>query len=198
MTKKQAGQRQIPDQRAIEAVFPSAQKGLGLSGTLFANDFGRGATEHHLEGYLSDPDGNEWFFRGLLQGVEFVSKETRGAPQKTGRNVAVYLASEWLRCAAHGDGIRRFSMLEKLRELWPSLPADDRSLRRLLADGKKTAGDSRVVFAGVAIVAQWRDFEQHQAGGFTVRGTGWRWAPGMDAALFGDVLLRVRVRQGQE
>lgn len=198
MTKKQAGGRQIPVQRAIEAGFSSVATGRELHGTLYANDFGRGATEHQLEGYLSDREGHEWLFRGLLQGVEFVSKETRGAPKKTGRNVALYLAAQCMRAAVQTDGVRRFSVLKKLRELWGDLPADDSTLQRNLKLGEKAAGGLPVVLAGVAIVAQWREFEQHEDGGFTVRGTGWRWAPGMDAALHGDVLLRVHVRQAQE
>lgn len=198
MTKKQAGGRQIPVQRAIEAGFSSVATGRELRGTLYANDFGRGATEHQLEGYLSDSEGHEWLFRGLLQGVEFVSKETRGAPKKTGRNVALYLAAQCMRAYAQADGVRRFSVLEKLRESWEGLPTDDRSLRRLLELGEKAAGGLPVVLSGVAIVAQWREFKRHEDGGFTVRGTGWRWALGMDAALHGDVFLRARVRQGRE
>lgn len=194
MAKKQAGKQQAPVQRAISFNSP----GLGLAGTLYANDFGRGAADHQLEGYLYDSEGKEWLFRGLLQGVEFVPKETRGAPKKTGRNVAVYLASVCLRQGARRAGIVRFSVLENLRELWADLPTDDRSLRRLIQDGKKATGDSRVVFAGVAIAALWRHFEQQEDGGFTVRGDGWRWAPDMAAAQYGDLLLRVRVRQGQE
>ena len=194
MAKKQAGKQQAPVQRAISFNSPW----LGLAGTLYANDFGRGAADHQLEGYLCDSEGKEWLFRGSLQGGEFVSKETRGAPKKTGRSVAVYLASVCLRRGAHRAGIVRFSVLEKLRELWTDLPADDRSLRRLIQDGKKATGDSHVVLAGAAIAALWRDFEQQEDGGFTVRGVGWRWAPGMAAALYGDVFLRARVRQGQE
>lgn len=200
-----------PIQRAIEAAITRSDTGEKLTGTLYANDFSDGAVIHQLAGYLTDSQGDSWKFLGELGGVQFVPKETRGAPKKTARNVALFLACEWLRSQeAEGSNVSHAAVLEKLRELWAALTLDltfeDKTLREQVSAGKDAVKGASLLShfnpahltAGAVIAAEWREFNRHGDGGFSVKGEGWRWQYGMEHATHGALVLNVRVSQGEK
>lgn len=93
-----------PVQRAIEILIQNTESGDSVKGIFYANDFGDGATEHALDGHFTDARGKTRRFFGRLSGVQFVPVETRGAPKKVARDVALFLAYEWFRGNAERDG----------------------------------------------------------------------------------------------
>ena len=192
--------RRTPVQRAI--LFQAAVSGDAsrqISGTLYANDFGDGATTHSLDGYLTDWRGVERRFSGRLDGVQFVSPETRGAPKKTGRDVALHLAYMWFLGRAKRLMVAKpeNSARENVMQLWMDKGfrgvSEETHLRRHLRTGVRAAhGLSLLRFevsgpnADGAVIPAPTDAFTIEQERIAINGKGWFWRHGMEIAVYGN------------
>lgn len=190
--------RKTPVQRAIDfqATFNDASQ--WLRGTLYANDFCDGATAHQLEGYLTDQHGVERRFSGRLDGVQFVSKEARGAPKKTGRDVALHLAYMWFLGRAKRSEVGRpeSDAREQVMQLWIANGfrgvSEETHLRKRMRAGAQAAYglsllrfEAHDVKEGGAVIAAPTEAFVFEQGRISVSGQGWFWRYGMEAAVHG-------------
>lgn len=183
-------------------------KGSEMSGTLYANDFGDGATKHLLDGHLTDLYGATSRFSGHLSGVQFMPRETRGAPIKIARDVALFLAYQWfLGIAKSGAKAKPESEAQQdVMELWAGRGFkgvnEETHLRKRLKSGtnsvrglslmhyvcKSTAPDG-------AMVAALNDaFDLRPGECIGMNGPGWYWRYGTEVAFQGSFTVRAQLK----
>ncbi len=194
-----------PIQRSIEVLIKPRDDEAGLRGMFYANDFGDGATEHVLQGHLTDWQGTTRRESFVLSGVQFVDKETRGAPKKKSRDVALYLAYMWsLGCAqrdraAIPEKVARAERVarEHVMELWANKGfagvSEETHLRKRLRVGRNVVhGLSLLHFVctdsapdGAMVAAPDETFDAQVGVRIGVNGLGWFWRHGMEDAVYG-------------
>lgn len=193
-----------PIQRAIEVLIRHRGSGDALTGLFYANDFGDGATIHPLDGYLTDSRGNTHRFSGRLSGVQFVPLETRGAPKKTGRDVALHLAYMWFLGCAKRLGIAKpeASARENVLQLWSDKGfrgvSEETHLRRHLRTGQRVARGLDLLrseafdmgLGGAVIAAPAAAFVCEQRR-ISIDGRGWFWSHGTETAVYGKLSVAV-------
>lgn len=193
-----------PIQRAIQILIRYPASGYALNGVVYANDFSDGATLHHLEGYLTDAQGAACKFVGQLEGLQFVPVETRGAPVKVARDVALFLAYRWFL----GGGIAakaKSNARQGVMDLWAAQgfkgASEETHLRKRLSAGEKsthglsrlrvvTDGSAVVGLAnggpdGMVIAAPPDAFDVRPGECVAINGRGWYWRYGMEKAVQG-------------
>lgn len=191
-----------PIQQAIQVVIGSPQTGRVLKGILYANDFGDGATSHYLEGYLSDPQGLRGKVSGHLSGIQFVPRKTRGAPKKTGRNVALFLAYQWFIFLAVSRGESRVptSVVQEVMGLWEQAgfkgATEETHLRKLIKAGAEEINGYRILrqdttadgtARGVMVAAPEDTVSLLPDGHIRLNGPGWMWCYGEEMAAYGQL-----------
>ena len=199
-----------PIQRAIEIFIRNRVSGASLEGIFYANDFGDGAAEHSLDGHLTDSQGDIYRFSGRLSGVQFVQVETRGAPVKTARDVALFLAYRWFLggdtapkakskarqgvmdlWAAQGfKGASEETHLRK-RLLAGAAVAGGLSRLRVVTDGKVPGGNAKAAMDGMVVAAPPDAFDVRPREHVAVDGLGWYWRYGMEKAVPGHLSVGV-------
>ena len=189
-----------PIQRSIEILIQPRGSGDGLKGMFYTNDFGDGAAEHPLDGHLTDSQGVTRRFFGRLSGVQFVPVETRGAPEKVARDVALYLAYQWFFGNALRDGKPWPKRIAKqgVLDLWAGRgfkgASEETHLNKRVKQGGKTVHGlslMRYVCAGVspdgAVIAAHEDVFDCRPGEYIgINGPGWFWQYGMETAIQGN------------
>ncbi len=199
MSRGRPMKQKKPIQQAIEAVIWSPQTGDELRGTFYANDFGDGAKEHHLDGYLTNSQGVKSKFQGRLSGVQFAPREARGAPRKTARDVALFLAFKWFH--ATGGGASKTVVERNARDcvmgLWAELGykgvTEETHLRKRLKSGAGALnGLSLLRYVcttdapdGAVVAAPYSAFDLRRGESMSINGSGWFWRYGMEAAVQG-------------
>lgn len=199
-----------PIQRAVHVqVFATGDTSPSLAGMMHGIDFGDGATTHRLEGYLTDSRGVERRFLAQLDGVQFVTVETRGAPKKTGRDVALHLAYLLFlgraKRNARGSMVRAESMArESVMRLWAERcyrgVSEETHLNTLKRRGRRVtcglsflrfeADDGDVGSTVIALPESAFVLEQQR---ISLNGKGWLWQHGMETAVYGTLSLVIPV-----
>lgn len=188
-----------PVQRAIEILIQSTESGDSVKGIFFANDFGAGATEHVLDGHFTDTRGETRRFFWRLSGVQFVPVETRGAPVKVARDVALFLAYQWhLGAAKRADvAYAERDAREGVMNLWAAQGfkgvSEERHLRRRLKAGAETVYGLSLLRHecatptpdGMVIAALESVFDIRPGEYMGINGPGWFWRYGMEEAIKG-------------
>lgn len=186
-----------PIDRAIDVFIGRQGEAQELRGTFYARDFGDQSTEHVLEGHLTDSRGQTRRFFGQLSGLQFVSRETRGAPKKTGRDVALYLAYMWFLGAVklRVTGAEREAR-EQVMELWAKDgfvgATEETHLRKRLSEGRKVVhGLSLLHYVctsnapdGAMVAAPAKAFDLQMGVRIGINGPGWFWRYGMEEAVY--------------
>lgn len=188
-----------PVQRSIEILIQNTESGDSLEGIFYASDFGDGATEHVLDGHFTDTRGETRRFFGQLSGVQFVPVETRGAPVKVARDVALFLAYQWhLGAAKRADvAYAERDAREGVMNLWAAQGfkgvSEEKHLRRRLKAGAATVyGLSLLRYEcatptpdGMVIAALESVFDMRPGEYMGINGPGWFWRYGMEEAIEG-------------
>lgn len=189
-----------PVQRAIGILIQNTESGDSLEGIFYANDFGDGATEHALDGHFTDTRGETRRFFGRLSGVQFVPVETRGAPVKVARDVALFLAYQWhLGAAKRGAEARaERDARQGVMNLWEArgfkgASEETHLCRRLKAGAEAVHGLSLLRYEcatptpdGLVIAALESVFDMRPGEYMGINGPGWFWRYGMEQAIEGN------------
>ena len=188
-----------PIQRAIEVLIRHRITGQELTGTVYANDFSDAETVHHLEGHLADAQGGAVKFVGQLSGVQFVPVETRGAPKKVDRDVALFLAYQWFlgNAKRETEAKARNVARQGVMELWATngfkgVTEETHLTKRVKAGAQAVHGLSLMHYVctgvnpdGVMIAAHEDAFDWRPGEYVGINGHGWYWRYGMEAAIEG-------------
>ncbi len=192
--------RSNPIQRAIQVVIASPERGREVSGILYANDFGDGATRHSVEGYLNGPQDVQWKASGHLSGIQFEPMPSKGAPKKIDRNVAFFLAYQWFFFPAVFLGKTRMPavVLREVMELWQSRgykgATEETHARKLVKEGADGMSEYRILRqettldgkpSGVMFAMPPATFTQLHDGHLSLCGPGWMWRYGEEKAVYG-------------
>lgn len=189
-----------PIQRAIEILIRHRGSGNALKGMFYTNDFGDGALEHSLEGHLTDSRGETRRFSGRLSGVQFVPVETRGAPRRTSRDVALFLAYQWFlgNAKREVEAKAEKAAREGVLELWAAhgfkgVTEEVHLRKRINAGAEAVHGLSLMHYVctgespdGTVIAAHTDAFDLRPGEYMGINGPGWFWQYGMEEAIQGN------------
>lgn len=188
-----------PIQRAIDVLIKSSVSDDALQGVFYTNDFRDGATEHLLDGHLTDSQGATRRFSGRLSGMQFVPVETRGAPAKVARDVALFLAYQWFLGIAERVAPARAESAARqgVMELWAAQDftgvSEETHLRKRLKTGAAAVhGLSLLHYVctsadpdGMVVAALEEVFDLRPGEYMGINGPCWLWQYGMEAAIQG-------------
>ena len=152
-----------------------------------------GSDEHSTTLQFQGKAGHVFTAHGVLSGVRFRDVETRGAPKKQARDVALWLALHFFQCGGENT---KAQAREAVLELWSGNGwqgvSDTTHLNKKLREIEKTLKGLTVLAATfgeitkskvIALPHDALDIKPHQH--LRGNGVGWRWSYGDEVAIFG-------------
>ncbi|TXJ04645.1 MAG: hypothetical protein E6Q29_14395 [Alicycliphilus sp.] len=192
-----------PITRTLECVFEDDFFGPLARAQIHILDYKDGATQHLFSGHLAIGSAPLQRIDGRLTGIQFVHQETRGAPKKTGRDVALFLAFMWFMGVSRDRGLdvkqAKSEALQLVMELWGERgfkgATEETHLRKRIKVGERRLyGSSLLRYEvdsktpdGVLIAGPQSVFDIRRHEWMGVDGVCWFWRYGDENAVWGHV-----------
>ena len=183
-----------PTRRTIGLTLRLSELNLALSGSVYVNDYGDGATKHAIDGRLTDQKGVVYALSANLSGVKVLPIERRGRPRNLGRDIALWMAFRWFQCLPRSESVARKNVIDLWESnCWAGVSEDTHLNKKLRAAKKHMKKNKLSVLChvctdsldGIVVAMDESAFDvapfQHMHGD----GRGWFWRYGEKEASFG-------------